>query len=304
MDELTIRACDGSGRDYELVAMVDTALSGKPTSTRRLRELDSGKLPGKFRDRSLVYLSDDCIGATLHFDLPNNVHICLYSLIPEQQGKGFDLCVLEHLLDDAAAKGAEEVKISARTDHSSKLEAIEQLGFKKNGETYVTSELDLSGFDPEIGHGREKTLKSQGIEIVSAAQLAERGIDWLYQFYGFLAAPATPPYEQFKRQAEAPEWFPESQFAACIDKQTIGLTSVNHIVDEPGFGLNNLTIVVHEMKRKGIATAMKCASLDAAKKAGIRKVRTCNEGSSAMLIVNRQLGYQPIEEEIGFVKLI
>lgn len=282
--------------------MVDAAVSGKPASARKLREIDSGRLPGKFRERGLVWLDGDCIGATLHFDLRDSSHVCLYSLVPEHQGKGFDTSVFEHLIDLARIKGAREVKTCARTDCRSKQATFAELGFEKNGEWYVYSELDLDRFDPEIGKSNAAMLKEQGLEILSAAQLKERGIDWLYQQYGFLTMPEMPPFEEFKKKALEPEWFPETQFAALCGAHTIGLTSIDLIPEEPGTGQNNLTIVIHEMQRKGIATALKCASIAAAREAGIKTVRTCNVGASKMLSVNRRLGYQVIEEEIGFAK--
>jgi len=302
MNNLHIERSGGSDRDYELVARIEAAVSGRPASARKLREIDSGKYPGKFHERGLVWLDGECIGATLHFDLPGDIHICLYSLIPEYQNEGFDASILERLLNQALTKGANEVRTSARTDCFAKLAAVEDLGFEKNGEWYVTSELDLSGFDPEIGLSKAKMLNEQGIEILSAAQLATRDIDWLYQQYGFLTMPEMPPFEEFKKKADAPEWFPETQYAALLGAQTIGVTSIDRILEEPGTGQNNLTIVVYELQGKGIATALKCASLAAAKEAGIKTVRTCNAGASKMLSVNRRLGYRVIEEEIGFAK--
>ena len=57
-------------------------------------------------------------------------------------------------------------------------------------------------------------------------------------------------------------------------------------------------------RRKGIASALKVASLCAAKQAGIRYVETINEGHIPMLQLNIQLGFQKVDAILSYRKAI
>lgn len=305
MNELTIRPCNGTDQDYELVVNVLRSVSDEPMSVSRLKEIDAWMPESGYRQRSLIYCRDRCIGATMHFYFAEQTgtskQTIVFDLVPDWHGKGLEPEVLNRLIEQAQSHGATEVITGARDGQSAKLAAILDAGFVRRC-SYSTSELDLERFDPEICRAKTESVLSQGIEILSSAQLAERGIDWLDQLYGFFNDPDLSLDEFKEKTSKSPGYFPESQFAAFDGEHVLGITSLRHQEDQPGCAHNDLTKVVFEMKRKGIATAMKCASLNAAHQLGIRKVRTCNESTNPMLILNRQLGFRQVYEDIEFVK--
>ena len=82
----------------------------------------------------------------------------------------------------------------------------------------------------------------------------------------------------------------DCSFVALFDGEVIGYATL-HAGDNDE-GLHAMTGVVREWRRHGVALALKQAQIDAARRRGLRRLRTGNAIENPMLRVNERLGYR------------
>ena len=82
----------------------------------------------------------------------------------------------------------------------------------------------------------------------------------------------------------------ECCFAALVDGEVVGYATL--IAGAEGEGMHAMTGVRRPWRRRGIALALKQAQIDAAKTAGLRRLRAANAVQNPMLAVNERLGYR------------
>ena len=82
----------------------------------------------------------------------------------------------------------------------------------------------------------------------------------------------------------------DCSFVALEDGVVVGYTVV--LDNDDGTGLNGITGVVPAARRRGLALALKQASIDAARARGLRELRTANAMENPMRLVNERLGYR------------
>lgn len=136
----------------------------------------------------------------------------------------------------------------------------------------------------------------EGIEIVSVAERPEL---WpaVYDPLGLQAfsdmaldKPMVVTREQWER--DWLEW-PEGTFLALADGEIVGTAGVQRDADLPERAENALTAVLRGWRGRGIATALKQASLAFAAANGIREVYTwTQQGNADMRRLNERLGYR------------
>jgi GNAT superfamily N-acetyltransferase len=98
------------------------------------------------------------------------------------------------------------------------------------------------------------------------------------------------PIEQWRRDEVPPHTARECSFVALADGQVVGYTIL--IDDGDGVGLSSMTGVVPTWRRRGLAVALKQASISAARSRGLRILRTANAMENPMRLVNERLGYR------------
>jgi mycothiol synthase len=108
------------------------------------------------------------------------------------------------------------------------------------------------------------------------------------------------PYEDWAREnLEGPGAFPEGCFVALEGEEVVGYTALRRYGADSVEAENRLTAVRREWRRRGIATALKRAQIQAARAAGIERISTTNdELNVGMRGVNERLGYEPQPERI------
>jgi RimJ/RimL family protein N-acetyltransferase len=147
------------------------------------------------------------------------------------------------------------------------------------------------------------TVSREGIRIDSLATLQQHTPDWLDRTADLYATieedvpasvPTAPP-EKAVFVAEAIEStlaIPEAFFIAHDGDRWIGLTEIRRS-EAAGHYDQELTGVLREYRRRGIATALKVTGLLWARDAGASRLRTWNDSRNAgMLAVNDLMGMQ------------
>ena len=218
-----------------------------------------------------------------------------------RRGIGTALLVVGSRAARAVGKTGLQTSVSER--HADGLAFLQHRGFVEL-DRYRMVDLDLVRIPkPEIG-------QPAGVEITTLAARPDlvTGVHAVAE----LALPDIPhadepmqagSLEEFrKRDVDRPGMPPEA-FHVALDAATgevIGYASLMRIPGRPDAAWHDMTAVVPGHRGRGIATALKRATIVWAIDAGMRVLETGNDVENApMRAVNATLGYRPIPDEIG-----
>jgi GNAT superfamily N-acetyltransferase len=189
-------------------------------------------------------------------------------------------------------------------DRYSEIVALAQgFGFWTKQEQKV-SRLDVKGFS--------RQNSSLDFEIVSLTQLKEMRPDtWLHDFWRLEMdilkdVPMTgefkeDPIEMFEKFLSMPGVDPDGIFLALVDGALAGVSGLGPSLSDPKIGITGLTGVRREHRRKGIAQALKTVSINWGKAKGIEFVMTDNEEKNPMYLLNEQLGFRHVFNQLAMV---
>lgn len=101
-----------------------------------------------------------------------------------------------------------------------------------------------------------------------------------------------PPFEVWRStEIDRPSLRPELTFVALAGEQVVGYAILDTL---GGQHWHRLTAVKRAWRRRGVATALKRAQIEAARRGGVRRLVTTNEERNvAMRSINEALGYRP-----------
>jgi mycothiol synthase len=135
----------------------------------------------------------------------------------------------------------------------------------------------------------------EGIEIVALADEHELGMyaaarEFSQDIPTSEDAVEVGDFERWRQDALRPSTARDCSFVALEDGVVVGYAVV--LDNGDGVGLNGITGVVPAARRRGVALALKQATIDAARAQGMRQLRTANAMENPMRIVNERLGYR------------
>lgn len=176
------------------------------------------------------------------------------------------------------------------------------------------SRLDVASFDPSPFASAAKRVGDAGIRITTLAEELKTDPDavrkaWRLHEEARLDVPSldphTPsPYERFEAEVlRAPYALPEAHFLAVRDGRYVAESTMGKEGTDPGVIYQHLTGVLRDERGKGIAMALKLKTIDYAKTAGLREIRTWNASlNRPMLSINEALGFAKQPAWITFGK--
>ena len=206
-------------------------------------------------------------------------------VLPEARRRGVGTALLRELAGHVAALGFAEA--NALVEDEGSLAFAERFGFRE--------------FDRQVEQVRAvrdeeaQPLVPEGVELVS---LAERR-DLSSAVYTQLAVealadiPVSPPLQVSLEDWER-EWtsFAEGTFLAIADGEIVGCAGLMRDDDQPGRAEHSLTAVRRDWRGRGVAKALKQATIAWAGANGIRELYTWTQrGNEAMQGLNARLGY-------------
>ena len=167
------------------------------------------------------------------------------------------------------------------------------------------SALDTTIFDPAPFAPIVKKVAASGIEILNLVDYPQKDEDWqrnlwelewaLMQDVPQSEAPTKRSLENFISQTlNDPNFQADLWLVAVDDGQCVALTYLwprKAAVPSAHIGL---TGVIRSHRRRGIATALKVASIAATKARGIEQMTTGNEENNPMYQINLKLGFKPL----------
>ncbi|MGH2405869.1 MAG: GNAT family N-acetyltransferase, partial [bacterium] len=162
--------------------------------------------------------------------------------------------------------------------------------------------LDLSRFDPARFSSGGDRARSAGVKIVTLAEERARDPEAMRRAYGLREAvmadipspiPYTPiPFDEFVySNLESPRALPDAYYLARVGEVYVGEADLRRPLDGSHL-IHNVTGVLPAWRGRGIAMALKLATIAYAQRHGYAEIRTHNEVRNAgMLAINERLGF-------------
>ena len=187
----------------------------------------------------------------------------------------------------ARADGRDALLFPSRHDDADSLDYLGKRGF--------VEVLRLRESVLELAGSTTAFPPPEGIEIVPLAEEHERGMyaaarEFSRDIPTSEESVDVGDFERWRQDALRPGTAPDCSFVALEDGVVVGYAVVLDNGDD--VGLNGITGVVPAARRRGVALALKQATIDAARAREMRQLRTANAMDNPMRIVNERLGYR------------
>jgi mycothiol synthase len=248
----------------------------------------------------LGYLDGGAAGVAV--GRPSSIPGSAYGAVRVRPGlrkRGVGSALLAQVVEYARELPATEIWGRMRADDTDSIAFAERRGFKEVGRERDVV-LDLTKARPAVAE------PPAGISLASFAERPDL-IPAVFDVDNEVTVdvPGHRPHEAmtYDRWAhenlEGPGAFPEACFVALAGDEVVGYTSLRRYGAESAEAENRLTAVRREWRRRGIATALKRAQIEAARAAGIERIFTSNDETNVgMRGVNARLGFEPEPERI------
>lgn len=102
------------------------------------------------------------------------------------------------------------------------------------------------------------------------------------------------PFEDWTRMYFKPTLDPKTRVVAIADDRLVGLSELSANKVDGRMALTGLTGVLRDYRRRGIARAMKLASIEVARQKGVEQIFTDNEENNPMFLLNEELGFRHV----------
>jgi len=224
-------------------------------------------------------------------------------VLPEHRNRGVGGALLAAI--SAVARDAGKPELLGRTtdDHPEAIRFLEHRGFRQV-ERMKAVRLDLGGLDLPV------VDTPPGLSITSLEQRPELG-DALYEV-ALEALPDIPgdgrmdagTLEEFRaRDLDRPS-MPPGACAIAIDDASgaaVGYSNLMLVPGNPRLAWHAMTAVRRAWRGRGVAGALKRATIAWASANGLEAIETANDEDNApMRAVNRRLGYRPLPDELTY----
>jgi RimJ/RimL family protein N-acetyltransferase len=162
----------------------------------------------------------------------------------------------------------------------------------------------LSAVDPGAVDTSMLDRLPDGIDVVAATEVPAEAL-WRVDVEASVDVPLTDPisevpFEEWLVFWDSPRTAKEGSFAVLAEGQVVAATLIS-ADPEHGRALNNFTGTLRSHRGRGLATLAKLASMRWAAGHGIASIATTNdERNTAMLALNRKLGYEAVGRNVEY----
>lgn len=303
---IQIRPFSGSDDDYQrAVTLRNTVNPDLPSTVAIWRHWD-GVLTAQRQVRRL--LAEDETGQLLgyaEFGQTSTLHgkfNLVFNLLPAAWGDAAGP-LLGEVLAEAGRHGARALVIEARESESEKLAFLRGQGFRVVMRSPI-SYLDVASFDDSPFAATLARVEASGIRIVQPAAEWHHHpywsrlvfeLDWrLLEDVAHFEERPQPDFQSFvTEEFNHPNFLPGAYFIAFEGDEPVGMTNFVMRGGRPERLAISVTGVIASHRRRGIATALKVASIRYAQSIGARMIITDNEEHNPMYALNQRLGFRP-----------
>ena len=251
--------------------------------------------------RYLALLDGEAIGTCttgrLHIHRPDHPRFYLGAwVLPAHRRRGAGTALYRAASEAARSAGKSGFQTWVSEDVADGVRFLLAHGFEVAGRDKVVA-LDLRGMDAPA------PAPPEGIRLVTLAERPDLIPDvHAAAVEAFPSIPSTTPIQpgsldEFIAAAVEREGIPKDGFVVAVDEatgETAGYASLKLAAANPSLAYHHMTAVRPAYRGRGVATAMKRATIAWALRAGIEELRTGNDERNApMRAVNARLGYRP-----------
>ena len=226
------------------------------------------------------------------------------SVLESHRGRGVGTALLAAVSDHARSEGKTKLMGRTTADRPATIAFLERRGFEER-ERMKAVQLDLAGLDlPPARTPPGITLTSlearpdlvPGVHQVAREALPDIPGD----------GPIAPlSLEEFRiRDVDHPN-VPHGAFAVALDEasgRVVGYANLILVPGRPTVAWHGMTAVARAWRGRGLASALKRATIAWAGEHGLEALETTNDVDNApMRAVNARLGYRPLPDEIIFL---
>jgi GNAT superfamily N-acetyltransferase len=217
------------------------------------------------------------------------------AVLPSEQGRGIGGAVLRELARVAAERGKTDLLFTVMEGDRHSQAFLERRGYevvaRDQESELLIAESGVEAVDPPPGIrittlGAEPELR-RGLYAVALHAIADTPS----------AEPSpAPDYEHWcAMELDRPVLPPDGQFAAVDDHgQVVGYALLSLSSSQLDTAWHAMTATAREARGRGVASALKRATVLYARERGLRRLRTENEERNApMLRINQRMGYRP-----------
>lgn len=256
-------------------------------------------------DLSAADLSAGIVGFAYYSQMPEqtdpNRFRTFAGVVKEWRGRRVGVALSEHVQTALRARGATAAESFAREGDRESIGFLERRGFREVMRAWELR-LDPSRFDPAPFAMYAERARAAGATITTLAAERARDPDAMRKAYELhndvdsdipsVSPFQAPPFERFlENNVNGPNALVDGYFIAKIGDEYVGESTLR----KPGTGTHlavNTTGVRRGYRGRGIAMALKLASIEYARAHGCSHVRTWNEiNNVGMLAINERLGF-------------
>jgi GNAT superfamily N-acetyltransferase len=247
----------------------------------------------------LALVDGDAVGvgvASEQGDLRStDVAVAFFGVLRQYRRRGVGSALYRALSEHARTIGKARLQIDLWEDEHDGRVYLERRGFVEV-ERFARVRLELP--DAVV----PAAMAPPGVELVPLAghtHLARSMYETALEAYGDM--PSTDPiestFEDFRgREIERPDVRADLSILALAEGEVIGFGTIDMHGDE---GFNSLTAVRRSWRRRGVASAIKRAQIEAATAAGLTSLTTFSEKRNIpMRTLNERLGYRPLPDQL------
>ncbi len=220
---------------------------------------------------------------------------------PAWQRRGVGSALMEQMLGAVAARGGRALETFARETMPEVVGFLEHRGFTETMRAWE-NRLEVARFDPAPFARYLDRARQAGVEIATLAEERRRDPGALRRAHELhdaieadIPAPipfTPPPFEQFVLgSVESPRALQDAYFLARIGETYVGEANLQ----KPAGGTHlyhDTTGVLPSYRGRGIAMALKLATIAYAQAHGYTEIRTWNAvQNTGMLTINERLGF-------------
>jgi GNAT superfamily N-acetyltransferase len=206
-------------------------------------------------------------------------------VLPTHRRRGIGTALLRRCAEHLTELGYDDV--GSGVDDEGSFAFADAFGFRETGRQVEQVRI--------VGEHEPRPSVPAGVELVSLAERPELQVRTYHELAleAFADIPTPRPIavtvEQWQR-----EWIttPEGSFVALADGEIVGCAGVIRDTDRSDRAENSLTAVRRDWRGRGVARALKLATIAWASEEGLTEVYTwTQDGNENMRAVNEKLGY-------------
>jgi GNAT superfamily N-acetyltransferase len=288
-----------------LVAVMTEVTPDEPTSLEELRWSDA-TYPGT--GRFLAEQDGNAVAAAtvgrIYMRPPDFDGLwAAIDVLPAVRRRGIGGGLYDAIASYARAAGKVALHVTTREDRAESVAFLERRGFVEYERMRLVA-LDLRGLGaPEVSspEGVTITTLAQRPDLVAGVHAVAQ--DAFSDIPGGTEPIAAGTFDEFRARDVDRPGIPAEAFAIAVDDATGSVIGYASLIMLGGStrAYHDMTAVLPAWRGRGVAGALKCATIAWAIGSGLEWLETGNDVANApMRAVNARLGYRPLPDRIEF----